>query len=101
MKIGIFDEKTLSVKRNNYELALRRVYELLKEADSVTEESEDWEVKGAFSKLREVQGAVNNMVFLGILEPFEHETISCKQNILGEKVTKLNEAFAKRREEKC
>lgn len=96
----IYDEKSGKVitsergqflKRTSIQLALRRIYELLKKAESVTDESEDWEIKEAYSKFRESLGASNNMVALGLLEPPECRTLSFKQRIIGEKLTRLNE----------
>lgn len=90
--IGI--ERVVSVKTTNIESALRRIYELLKEAESVTDESEGWEVKGAFSKFHESLGAANNMLTLGILEPAEYRTLSFRQRLVGERLTRLNEKRA-------
>ena len=96
----IYDEKNGNVvlaergqflKRTSIELALRRIYELLKEAESVTDESEDWEIKEAYSKFRESLGASNNMVALGLLESSESRTLSFRQRLVGEKLTRLNE----------
>lgn len=87
-------ERGQLVKRTSLELALKRIYELLKEAESVTDESEDWEIKGAYSKFRESLGASDNMVALGLLEPMECRTLSFKQRLVGEKLTRLNEKRA-------
>jgi len=100
----IYDEKSGKVitaergsflKRTSLELALKRIYALLEEAESVTDESEDWEIKIASSRFHEALGASNNMATLGLfLGEHESKLLSFKQRIIGEKLTRLREKRA-------
>ena len=83
--------RAIMFEKKNFIIALDKIHKLQDEADSVNEQSADWEVKIALTKHHEALGAMNNMVTLGLLTALEFESLAFKHHKTSEKFKLLHE----------
>ncbi len=75
----------------NPDLAIQIVKTLQTEADSVTEESADWEIRTAYNKFQQALGYTGCLATLGQLTPVEYERLSARQMRIDEKLVMLQD----------
>ncbi len=84
-------QKSYLIDIENLNLAIQKVKTLQTEADAVTEESADWEIRTAYNKYQQALGHMGCLATLGQLTPAEYEELSTLQMQIGEKLAMLQD----------